>query len=140
MSAADEQGDPAAVVRRVVAAFNAGDLEDGLALIAPDVVDHVAPPGLPPGRDGWRRKWLDMKAAFPDMRATIEQVVARDDMVSSRYTVHGTHSGEFLGARATGRTFAVLAIDMIRVRDGRVVEHWAVSDLAAMLTQLGLRP
>ncbi|MEV3915081.1 ester cyclase [Streptomyces canus] len=128
--------DPAEVVRRVVACFNAGEFDP--SLFAADVVDHVAPPGTPPGPAGWRHKWESMRAAFSDLRSTIEETVVSGDLVCNRHTVRGTHTGDFMGVPGTGRTFEVLALDMLRVRDGQIVEHWAVNDLLSLVAQLGL--
>ncbi|WP_393062910.1 ester cyclase [Streptomyces sp. LN549] len=128
--------DPADVVRRVVACFNAGEFD--ASLIAEDVVDHVAPPGTPPGPEGWRLKWEQMREGFSGLRSTVEESVVSGDMVCTRHTIRGTHTGEFMGVPGSGRTFQVLALDMLRVRGGQIVEHWAVNDVLSMLAQLGI--
>lgn len=138
MSAATaDAGSPADVIRRIIQAFNKQDVDAGLELIHQDVIDHVAPPGLPPGKEGWRQKWAQMFGIFSDMHATIEHQVIDGDFISNRYTIRGTQTGSFAGLPATGRRFEVLAIDMIRVRDGQIIEHWAVNDVMTMLAQLG---
>jgi predicted ester cyclase len=128
--------DPAEVIRRVVACFNAGTFDP--SLFAADVVDHVAPPGTPPGPEGWRQKWESMRAGFADLRSTVEETVVNGDLVCNRHTVRGTHTGEFMGVPGSGRTFEVLALDMLRVRNGQIVEHWAVNDVLSLFAQLGL--
>jgi predicted ester cyclase len=67
----------------------------------------------------------------------IEQSVESGDTVSNRYTNIGTQEGDFAGIPAPGRRMEVLGLDMIRVRDGQVVEHWAIMDQAAIAEQLG---
>ena len=76
-------------------------------------------------------------AAFPDLRHVIEDTVAEQDKVTVRFTAHGTHSGDFMGLPATGRTIAVPAIASLRVADGRVTELRAVFDQMGMMRQLG---
>ena len=128
---------PGEVHRRLLASYGdvlAGRLDDALALIAPDVIDYRGGrDGDHRGRDAWRRKWEGMAAggAFHDVSVTVEQNVASGDFSVNRYTLRGTHT-------ATGRRYEVLGMDMIRVRDGKVVEHWALQDQIAKAEQLGL--
>ena len=135
---ADHRTAPVDVVRGVIDALNAGDLDGALAHISPDAVNHAAPPGTAPGLAGWRQTWEGLRAAFPDLRFTIEQSIQSGDAVANRYTMRGTHAGEFMGTPGTGHSFEVLTLDIIRVRDGKVVEHWALSDQLAMSAQLRL--
>ena len=77
-----------------------------------------------------------LRAAFPDFRATIHRQVAEGDFVTTFKTYHGTHRGPFLGLAPTGREVSFHAIDMMRLRDGKIVAHWGVSDSAALARQL----
>ena len=109
-------------------------------LVAEDVVDHYAPPGSPPGRDGWKQNRLRFQAAFPDGRWEIADVVADGDLVAVRAPFTGTHNGEFFGIPATGRDVAIGSIHICRVANGLIVEHWGNSDDLGMLRQLGAIP
>jgi steroid delta-isomerase-like uncharacterized protein len=129
---------PTQVIREFIDAFNRADLEGATALIAPDAVDHAAFPGQSPGLEGWCQKWDMFHASFSSLHWTIEQSVEEGDIVASRYTVRGVHSGDFMGAPATGRTLEAAAMDMIRVRDGKILEHWALLDQAALMAQMGM--
>jgi steroid delta-isomerase-like uncharacterized protein len=128
---------PAAVCRLLIEAINAGDLDRAEQYIAPDAVNHIAPPGTPPGIEGFRSGWEMLKGAFPDFHFVIEATVENGDTCSSRYTNIGTQEAEFAGIPASGKTMEVLGIDFVRVRGGQVVEHWAVMDQAAIAEQLG---
>ena len=128
---------PAEVVRRVIDLLNTGDLDAAEKLIAPDAINHAAPPGGGAGPAAFRPAWEAVRAAFPDWLFMIDQSVTDGDLVCCRYTNTGTQQGEFGGYPATGKSFSALGLDMVRVRDGRVVEHWALLDLAAMGEQLG---
>jgi predicted ester cyclase len=109
-------------------------------LVAEDVLDHYAPPGSPGGREGWKQNRLRFKAAFPDGRWEIADIVADGDLVAVRAPFSGIHQGEFFGIPATGRRVAIGSIHMCRVANGRIVEHWGNSDDLGMLRQLGAIP
>jgi ketosteroid isomerase-like protein len=111
-----------------------GRFEDALKLIDPEVVDHRGgTQGDHRGREAWRQKWERTSAdsAFHDVSVTIEQNVVSGDTSVNRYTVRGTHTD-------SGRRYEVLGLDMVRVRNGRIIEHWALLDADAMRDQLGL--
>jgi ketosteroid isomerase-like protein len=123
---------PGDVHRRIVEAVNAGRYEDGLALVDPDVLDHRGgSTGDHRGIEAWRAKWEHMYDGFQNPSATIEHNVESGDTSVNRYTLRATHI-------ATGRSYEILGLDMVRVRDGRLVEHWAYPDMVAMRHQLGI--
>jgi predicted ester cyclase len=127
---------PGGIHRRIVESYAQvlhGRLDDALALIDPQVIDHRGgTQGDHRGLDAWRLKWESMIAegAFHDTSVTIEQNIVSGDTSVNRYTLRGTHTG-------SGRRYEILGLDMVRVRDGLVVEHWALSDVEAMREQLG---
>jgi predicted ester cyclase len=71
---------------------------------------------------------------------TVHDVIAEGDRVVVRWTNAGIHSGEFLGIPPTGRSFDIAGIDIYRIENGRMAEHWHVVDQLTMLQQLGLIP
>ena len=116
------------------------DLDALDAIVAPDLVNHAAPPGVPPTREGLAQLAQAFEAGIPAYRVAVEDQVAEGDLVATRATVSGTHTGPFLGIPATGRSFVVPAVFFDRVVGGRVVEHWEVIDQFGILVQLGLIP
>jgi steroid delta-isomerase-like uncharacterized protein len=118
--------------------FNRKDEKVFEDLVAEDIVDHELIPGLPEGREGVRAFLRMMWSAFPDMTATIEDEAAEGDRVWSRTRFRGTHKGEFLGIPATGKPVEVESVDIVRVRNGKAIEHWGVTDMAGMMMQLGV--
>jgi steroid delta-isomerase-like uncharacterized protein len=131
------QQENAALVRDSFAAFNAGDLERLLAVVAPDLVMHLAELPEPiRGRETWQQGFEMMKRAFPDLEAQIEDVVAADDRVAVRVSFRGTHSGDFQGVPATGRRIHYVSHEFYRVEDGLIVEEWICSDTATLFRQL----
>jgi predicted ester cyclase len=80
------------------------------------------------------------RAAFPDLEFVLGAAVEEGDEVWAHVTINGTHRGEFLGVPGTGKKVSVPAIDRIRVREGKAVEHWGVTDVMSMMEQLGVVP
>ena len=126
--------------RFVEEVINQGNIEAIDELIDPGVVEHAAPPGVPTGREGAKQFFAIVRSAFPDLHHTIEDMIAEGDKVVMRSTWSGTHQGEFMGIPATGRRVRVSAIDISRVADGRIVEHWEQSDALGLMQQLGVIP
>jgi len=114
-----------------------GDEGSFAELLDPEVLDHSRPPGIAPGAEGVRQQFTAFRGAFRDFRAEIHDQVAEGDKVVTRKVFHGTHRGEFMGIPPTGREVRIEVIDIVRVRDGRIVEHWNVVDRLGLLEQLG---
>jgi predicted ester cyclase len=129
-----------AIVRSYTGLTNARDLEAAFAHLSPVIVDHAVPLGMPPGIAGTRSFFNMLFTAFPDLHATIEDLIAEDDKVVDRMTCEGTHQGFFMGAPPTGKRVKWSFIDINRIVDGKVVEHWAEADTMGLLHQLGLVP
>jgi steroid delta-isomerase-like uncharacterized protein len=117
---------------------NGGRLEALDALVSRDFIDHAPLPGLPSDLNGLRQRLQILHRAFPDFRSTIIDLVAEGDKVVAFVLSEGTHREDFAGVPATGRPFAMQEIQILRIVDGKMVEHWQVVDLLGMLVQLGL--
>jgi steroid delta-isomerase-like uncharacterized protein len=119
--------------------LNAGRPQDVGDLVTEDYLEHDPLPGQGQGREGAVDRFTMLTSALAP-RFTVEDVVAEGDRVVVRWRNDGTHVGEFAGAPATGRSFSIAGIDVYRVRDGLLAEHWHVVDQLGMLGQLGLLP
>jgi predicted ester cyclase len=126
-----------ALARRLVDAINNDDEAAFLDLLVPDVVDHYSLPGLPPGREGWNMNRKLLRSAFPDACWHEEDLFAEGDRAVGRYILRGTHLGDFLGTPPSGKWIEVSNIHILRVFDGKVVEHWGHGDDMGMMRQLG---
>ena len=104
---------------------------------APGFVSHNMPPGFPPGVAGVERFFAMFAEALPDVTVEIDVMLAEDDLVAVRTTTRGTHRGPLLGVPPTGRPLAVDGIDLVRVREGRIVEHWGLTNSVGVLEQVG---
>ncbi len=120
--------------------LNRGNLDVIDKMTAENYVDHTAPPGMPPGREGEKQWFTMLRAAFPDGQTTIDDIIAEGDKVAVRATMTGTHQGDFMGIPATGKQVTISGIDVTRFHEGQSVEHWGQWDMAALMQQLGVAP
>jgi steroid delta-isomerase-like uncharacterized protein len=119
------------------------DSEGNLALldeiIAADVVDHNRDPGQGAGREGIKRAFAEFRKAFPDLRMTVEDMIAEGDKVACRFVSRMTHLGDFQGIRATKKAIALSGIDIFRFAGGTIVERWGEFDKLGFQQQLGAK-
>lgn len=133
--------DPKQVVSRIVEQmFNCHDLAAADRYVAADCVDHSGFPGQAPGLAGMKARWGMLLVAFPDFCITIEDLIAEGDKVSMRATGRGTHRGEFFGVPATDTSVSFTEINLSRIVDGHMVEHWAERSTFEVLQQIGAIP
>ena len=121
-----------AIARRVYEIIATGDLDRTEEIVDPNAPDSERPPGSqspqPKLIETFRRFAADAHAAFPDMRITVEDMIAEDDRVAARVVMRGTHQGEFQGIAPTGKRVQVRAMDMFRIAGEKIVEHWGHGD------------
>jgi steroid delta-isomerase-like uncharacterized protein len=117
-----------------------GNLDIIEQCMSTDFVDHSPLPGIPPTREGVRALFTGFWAAFPDLHAEIHTQIAEGDRVVTHKTLTGTHRAPFMGIPATDRRVSIEVIDILRVAEGKITDHWAVVDQLGMLQQLGALP
>lgn len=119
-----------------------GDLSLIDELTTDDIVNHEEGlPGQPSGREGVKFFVNAMREAFPDIEPkSVEPTLADGNLEAARTILTGTHRGEVMGVAATGKTVEFESIDIIRVDDGKVAEHWGVTDVMSLMQQLGAVP
>lgn len=116
---------------------NRGNIDAAGEFIAEEFLDHSAPSGLPPGLEGAKAIFAMIRAGFPDHDAVVHDMIAEGDKVGTRKSFTGTHQGDFFGVQPTGKRATMNVIDIVRVRDGKIVEHWNVIDLFGLMQQRG---
>jgi steroid delta-isomerase-like uncharacterized protein len=127
-----------AVVRRNTEEVQSrGNFDVFEELFADDFVDHTPQPNTTPDKKGVRDLYHKLRAAFPDFHADIHWQAADGEMVTTYKTYHGTHLGLFLGVAPTGRKIHFETVDVMRVRNGKITEHWGVANLFSLMQQLG---
>lgn len=119
-----------------------GDLSRIDELVADDIVDHEEGfPGQPPGKDGVRFYVNTIRTAFPDLAVkTAEPALADGNLEAVHSVLTGTHTGDFAGVPASGKTVEFSGIDIIRVEDGKVAEHWGSTDTLGLMQQIDALP
>ena len=105
-------------------------------ILAENFVDHSAIPPFSPDRDGVIQLMRMLRNAFSDFRAEIHDQIAEGEKVVTRKTFHGKHTGEFFGIPPTNRPIQLGVIDILRLENGKFVEHWCQVDLAGLMKQI----
>jgi steroid delta-isomerase-like uncharacterized protein len=118
---------PAAVANKAVDDF-----------LTPDVVIHNTFPGFARGAEGTKRWNAAIFEAFPDYSVTIDDQIAEGDKVATRWTVHGTHKGQFQGIAPTGRHVSITGTTINRYVDQKIAESWIELDTGDLMRQLGV--
>jgi predicted ester cyclase len=130
--------DNKAQVRRVVEeVYNRGNLDVVDEVAVKDLVIHASSEDIR-GRDGAKQYVAALRAGFPDLHLTVEDQIAEGDMVVTRWTARGTHTGDFQGIQPTGREIRVAGTDIDRIINGKTVECWTHVDQLGLLQQLGV--
>ena len=109
---------------------------------APDAVifgRHI-PPEQRRGTEGFKSYGRALRAAFPDIRIVHDSFVTEGDYQAFRWTFHGTHEGPMFGIPPTGRQVSIEGYDILRIRDGRIIEAWVEQDMIGLLQQIGAMP
>lgn len=132
------QKEPKSDIRRQVEAFwNSGKLALVRDLFAPHYTHHD--PHNPDVRDleSYTRWLRAIRAAFPDLRMQIEDVITEGEKVVLRWTVQGTHTGAYMGLMPTGQKMVFSGMNVYHMHDGKITESWFNYDTVGMMQQLG---
>ena len=129
-----------AIVRRWVEAFNEGNLDAVDELLTDTYIRHD--PNSPEVRGPEEEKQLIVmyRSAFPDLRFTVEDMVAEDNRVATRLGISATHKGELLGIPPTENRLSFTAMEIYRLKDGKIEEQWVNVDTLGMMQQIGTIP
>lgn len=106
-------------------------------IMSPDFINHAAPTGMPKGPEGMisffeNVLWKSLK----DITVEIHDQIAEGDKVVTSKTIHGIHVGEFLGVPASNKNIQIHIIDIVRLKNGKYIEHWRSWDPANIITQI----
>ena len=126
-------------VERARERWNAGDLPGYLALYGDGIRLHGYTPE-PMGKVAVEAFYRNIFAAFGSPQLTFDEVLESGDSVTIRFTMTGTHVGEFMGVLSTGRTIALPGITILRFEGDTVIERWSSADMLGLLVQLGAVP
>ena len=121
-------------------AINSGDFSAFDEVVAPGAIDHDPAPGQAPGPEGFRQFFTELRTAFPDLKVSVEYMVADANNVAIAYTITGTQQGKFMGFAPTGKHMQARGVQIGKFANGKLIERWGSSDQAGILQQLGLAP
>jgi predicted ester cyclase len=131
--------------KSVVLRFNKEVIEQGnmnsfKELVADNVINHAAPAGVPNGPESMSYFIMNvLRIGFPDIKVEILDQIAEADKVTTRKIFYATHTGEFMGIAPTNRKITINVIDIIRLENGKYVEHWGISNISEILNQLSAK-
>jgi steroid delta-isomerase-like uncharacterized protein len=120
--------------------FHTGDVGLLDPLLALDMIDHTPASGPIIGREPGKQLIASFARAFPDTTLNVDLMVAEGDSVAAFVSYQSTHTGSFLGHPPTGKMVRVTGMDIMRYRDGQVIELWSQFDDLGLLQQLGIVP
>jgi len=118
--------------------WNDGRLDVLNEIISPDYINHNPGVANPvPGPEGLKPIVVGIRKAFPDLKYVIENIVVSDTQVAVHTTMHGTHTGDFFGIAPTNKVITVSQMQIERIINNKIIEHWRVTDELTLLKQLG---
>jgi steroid delta-isomerase-like uncharacterized protein len=133
-------GQNTSIVKRYVEEiYNKGNLDLAAELVTNDYVNHTGFQTVE-GVQGLQAFAGMLRTAFPDFHEVLEDQIEAGDKEVHRYTITGTHQGEFVGIPATGKKVTVTGITIARLREGKIAEEWSQADMLGVMQQLGLVP
>ena len=131
--------DNKAIARRLLdQAINERRLAVFDELLSSDFVEHEPVPVQGTGREAPKQLFAMLHEAFPGLHWTVADVIAEGDRVVVYGVMTGTNKGSFMGIPATGKSVKMDVIDIMRIANGKIAEHWGVSDMMTLMQQLGL--
>ncbi len=133
MSAEENKALVRRLLERVRSGWSPGVIEE---FFAPSHRRYLNPTTPPLAPDEQRARANRLRAAFPDLTATLEDILAEGDRVAYRLTIRGTHQGAFQGIAPTGKRVTVSFTAIVRIEDGRLVEEWGGLDLFDLRQQI----
>ena len=126
------------IVRRYQEIYNNNDLDALSEVLAEDLLTPKILPGMKPGLEGARQVHATTLIGMPDWHTEINELIAEGDKVVARISMTGTHTGDFWGIPATGKRVEFTGIYIVRIVEGKIVEHWGEEDGVSLLQQLGV--
>ena len=124
--------------RRYAAFWNTGEERYAEAALAKNFVDRTLPSGRPEGLKGVLDASKKFRAAIPDLRAEIEELLVVNDRAVVRYNFMGHFTGSFKDLKGDGREISFRAVDIYRVQNGQISDNWHLEDNLALMQQLGV--
>jgi predicted ester cyclase len=133
-----QETNKALLLRLIDEGFNKGNFAAVDEVVSPDAKEHQR--GNHDGAEGTKEVINTLRKWFPDFSMRAEDIVASGDKVWARFNATGTNLGSVMRRPPTGKRISIDVIDIVRIKDGKIVEHWGVPDQLGMMLQTGLFP
>jgi len=133
-----EESNKALFLKLIEEGFNKGKLPAVDEVVSPDAKEHQR--GNHDGSEGTKEVIRTLRSWFPDFSMHAEDILVSGDKVWARFRATGTNLGSIMKMPPTGRKMDIAVIDVVRIKDGKIVEHWGVPDQLGMMLQTGLFP
>ncbi|MCO4292365.1 ester cyclase [Solitalea sp. MAHUQ-68] len=127
--------------KEIVIRFNKEFLQNGNTEVLTELVDehfvnHTIPSNMPNNVSGLIQFVGILHKGFPDLSIQIEEQIAENDMVATRKTITATHLGEIMGRQPTGKKVTIKVMDMVRLKNGKYIDHWGINDMMQVIQSL----
>lgn len=127
--------------KAVVRQFNKEVIEEGNresfdTLMDQDFINQTAPTAANGAEGMWNTFTNILRPAFPDLRVEIYDQIAENDKITTRKAIIGTHKGVLMGIEPTGKQIRIEVIDIVRLKNGKYVEHWGINTLQNLIMEL----
>lgn len=120
--------------------MNKGNIDVVDRLLDPNFKENEITPGFEPTRAGMKEWVKAYRAAFPDLRVEIKDILVDENKGIARARFTGTHRDNFMGISPTLKKIEIDIIDIVKFKDSKAVEHWGLTDTAKMMQQLEITP
>ena len=123
-------------------AFNNGNLSALDTICAPDMVDHstASAPNQAFNLESFKGRVKGHRVGMPDLRFSISNIILEGDLISFQWEMVGTNTGPYMGRPPSGNPIRIIGMNMERLENGQIVEHWSYPDKLAALQQIGAIP
>ncbi|HLO33674.1 MAG TPA: ester cyclase [Anaerolineales bacterium] len=130
------------IINAFMEAFNHGNLSAFDAICAPNMVDHsiTGTPNQPYQLEGFKGRVYQQRVGMPDLCFSITNTMIEGDMLAFQWEMRGTNTGTYLGRPGSGKPIRVVGMNLDRLENGKIVEHWSYPDKLALMQQLGAIP
>jgi predicted ester cyclase len=118
---------------------NTGNLQAMDRFISEAIIDHNNAPGSPQGIEVYKAHLSGVFHTYKDFCLTIEDQFLDGDYVITRVTATGIHQNEWLGLKPTGMKITLTGINIDRIKDGKIIEHWGEANTISALFQIGAK-
>lgn len=134
-------GNDVEFMKKFVEFINSASEKLARELVSPEAIFHVPGRSEPMvGPAGYLAIVGMMRAGFPDIQWTVEELISESDKIAARFTMRGTHRGQFMGVLPTEKAITVQALNIYHLKNGQIIKEYGAPDMLGLLAQIGALP